>query len=75
MPIHSYLELPWAIPEAEAAPFEEAQTMVVNGNTKKKVVPRRSEIKCTALGSFEIHFEKFGDPFISRSILGGGTTV
>ena len=24
MRIHSYLELPWAIPEAEAAPFEEA---------------------------------------------------
>ena len=40
MRIHSYLELPLTIPEAEAAPFEEA--MVDNGlqlRSKKKVVP------------------------------------
>ena len=32
----------------------------------------RSGGKLRERGSFEIHFEKFGDPFFSRSILGGG---
>ena len=48
MRIHSYLELPWAIPEAEAAPFEEA--MVDNGLLRSKqkwclARARRSEMR------------------------------